>query len=62
MANKLLPVDAILADHDNGFYIQESVGLFCATIKISAFTKGKVQFSGTDVEQIRQIANMSKVL
>ena len=32
--DKLLPGDTILADR--GFDIQESVGLFCATIKIPA--------------------------
>ena len=28
---------------DKGFDIQESVGLFCSTTKIPAFTKGKKQ-------------------
>lgn len=56
LLNKLLPGDTILADH--GFDIQESVGLFCATIKIPAFTKGKAQLSGIDVEQTRRIANV----
>ena len=32
--------------------------MFCATIKIPAFTKGKAQLSGIDVEQTRQIANV----
>ena len=40
------------------FDIQESVGLFCATVKIPAFTKGKVQLSSIDVEQTRRIANV----
>ena len=43
---------------DRGFDIQESVGLFCSTIKIPAFTKGKKQLSGAQVEQTRRIANV----
>jgi hypothetical protein len=43
---------------DRGFDIQESVGLFCSTIKIPAFTKGKKQLSGIEVEQTRRIANV----
>ena len=43
---------------DRGFDIQESVGLFCSTIKIPAFTKGKKQLSGVEVEQTRRIANV----
>ena len=35
----LLPGDVIFADR--GFHIKESVGLYCATIKIPTFTKGK---------------------
>lgn len=52
----LLPGDVILADR--GFDIAESVGLFCARIKIPAFTKGKKQLSGIEVEQTRRIANV----
>ena len=32
--------------------------MYCATIKIPAFTKGKTQLSGIDVEQTRRIANV----
>ena len=32
--------------------------LFCSTIKIPAFTKGKKQLSGLEVEQTRRIANV----
>ena len=53
---KLNPGDVLLADR--GFDIQESVGLYCATVKIPAFTKGKTQLSGIEVEQTRQIANV----
>ena len=35
----LLPGDQILAD--SGFNVADSVGLFCAEIKIPSFTKGK---------------------
>ena len=52
----LIPGDVILADR--GFDIQESVGLFCSTIEIPAFTKGKKQLSGAQVEQTRRIANV----
>ena len=48
--------DVILADR--GFDIHKSVGLFCSTIKIPAFTKGKKQLSGIEVEQTRRIANV----
>ena len=48
--------DTILADR--GFNIQESVGLFCATVKIPAFTRGKKQLSSIEVEQTRSLANV----
>ena len=56
LLNYLLPGDTILADR--GFDIKESVGLYCATIKLPAFTKGKKQLSGIEVEQTRCIANV----
>ena len=34
------------------------MGLFCSTIKIPAFIKGKKQLSGIEVEQTRRIANV----
>jgi len=37
--NQLLPGDQILADR--GFNIQETVGLYCAEVKLPPFTKGK---------------------
>ena len=39
LLENLLPGDVILADR--GFDIAESLGLFCARIKIPAFTKGR---------------------
>jgi hypothetical protein len=56
LLNKLIPGDVILADR--GFDIQESIGLYCAMVKIPAFTKGKRQLSGIEVEQTRRIANI----
>ena len=52
----LTPGDVFLADR--GFNIQESTGFFCATVKIPAFTQGKKQLSGIEVEQTRRIANV----
>ena len=54
--NNLLPGDVVLADR--GFDIAESVGFYCAKVKIPAFTKGKKQVSGTDVESTRRIASV----
>ena len=56
LLDKLLPADVILADR--GFDIGDSVGLHCATVKLPAFTKGKKQLSGVEVEQTRRIANL----
>ena len=56
LLDHLTPGDVILTDR--GFDIQESVGLFCSTVKIPAFTKGKKQLSGIEVEQTRRIANV----
>lgn len=54
--SNLIPGDTILAHC--GFDIKESVGLYCATITVPAFTKGKKQLSAIEVEQTRQIANV----
>lgn len=56
LLDHLTPGDVILADR--GFDIQESVGLFCATIRIPAFTRGKKQLAAVEVEQTRRIANV----
>lgn len=52
----LLPGDVVLADR--GFNIEESVGLYCASLKIPAFTKGKSQLSPFEVEETRKIAHV----
>ncbi len=54
--SNLIPGDTILADR--GFDIKESVGLYCATVTMPAFTNGKEQLSGIEVEQSRKIANV----
>ena len=54
--SNLIPGDTILADR--GFAIKESVGLYCATTTVPAFTKGKKQLSAIEMEQTRRIANV----
>lgn len=54
--NNLLPGDLVLADR--GFDIHDSVGLYCARLKIPSFTKGKPQLSALDIETTRTIANV----
>ena len=56
LLDNLLPGDTVLADR--GFDIKESIGLYCATLVMPAFTKGKKQLSGIEVEQTRSIANV----
>ena len=41
LLNKLLPGDTVLVDR--GFDIKDSVGLFCATVTLPAYTRGKKQ-------------------
>ena len=48
LLNKLNPGDVVLADR--GFDIADSVGMMGATLHIPAFTKGKKQLSGREVE------------
>ena len=54
--NNLLPGDHVLADR--GFDIEDSVGFYCAQVKLPAFTKGKAQLSAADVEKSRKLAAM----
>ena len=46
---KLLPGDVVLADR--GFNVEESVGLYAASLKIPAFTRGKLQLSTQNQNQ-----------
>ena len=54
--NQLLPGDQILADR--GFTIQETVGLYCAEVKLPPFTKGKKQLKKVDVDFARQLSRV----
>ena len=54
--SKLNPGDIVLADR--GFDIADSVASMGAELKIPAFTKGKKQLSGVEVESTRRIANV----
>ena len=56
LLQKLLPGDMVLADR--GFDIEDSCGLYCATLRIPCFTKGKPQLSPVDVEATRSVANV----
>ena len=46
--------DMILADR--GFTIQESAGMYCAEVRVPAFTKGKKQLSKVEIETARQLS------
>jgi len=54
--DKLLPGDMVLADR--GFDIRESVGMMCAEVRTSTFTKGQRQLDAKDVEETRSLANL----
>jgi hypothetical protein len=56
LLKKLLPGDVVLADR--GFNIGDSVGLYSASLKIPAFTKGKSQLSAYEVEETRKVASV----
>ena len=56
LLNKIIPGDTILANHD--FDIKESIGMYCATVQMPTFTRGKKQLTGVEVEQTRSIANV----
>ena len=53
---KLLPGDQVLADR--GFTVQDSAGVYCAEVKVPAFTRGKRQFSRYEVDSTRQLARV----
>ena len=56
LLDNLLPGDLISADR--GFNIHESVGMFCAEVKMPAFTKGKKQLSQAEVDTSRQLSRL----
>ena len=56
LLDHIIAGDTILADR--GFDIQDSVSLYCARITMPAFTRGKKQLTGIEVEQTRRIANV----
>ena len=51
----LIPGNTVLADR--GLDIKESTAMYCARDTLQAFTKGKKQLTGIEVEQTRGIAN-----
>lgn len=56
LLDKLAHGDVVLADR--GFDIADSVGLYCATLHIPAFTKGKNQLSALEVAKTRKLASV----
>ncbi|KAF3698388.1 THAP domain-containing protein 11 [Channa argus] len=54
--DKLLPGDIVLADR--GFDIKDSVGLMCAEVRMSAFTRGHHQLEAKDAEETRCMAHL----
>ena len=56
LLKNLIPGDIVMADR--GLPIQDAVGLFCAEVKIPAFTEGRKQLSAYDLEQTRNIAHV----
>ena len=49
LLDNIVPGDTILADR--GFDISDSVGFLCSKLELPAFTKGRAQLSGIEVEQ-----------
>jgi len=43
---------------DQGFTVQESVGLYCAEIKVPPFTKGKKQLSQLEIDKACQLSRV----
>jgi len=52
----LIPGDVVLADR--GFTISDSVGLYCAELKIPDFTKGKKQLQKSALDGTRDLASV----
>ena len=38
--------------------MKESIGMYCATVRMPTFTRGKKQLTGVEVEQTRSKANV----
>eukprot|EP00118_Oscarella_pearsei_P021942 m.250152 g.250152 ORF g.250152 m.250152 type:complete len:107 (+) comp40311_c0_seq2:1308-1628(+) len=43
---------------DRGFNVERSVGLYCATIKVPPFTRGKRQLSRLEVDTARRLSRV----
>ena len=56
LLSHLQPGDQVLADR--GFTVEDSVGLYCAEIKVPPFTKRKTQLSRLDVDKARQLSRV----
>ena len=56
LLQKLLPGDMILADR--GFTLEDTVGLYCAEVKIPPFTRGKRQLSQVEVDTARRLSRV----
>lgn len=54
LLKNLLPGYIVLADC--GFNVEDSVGFYCASLQLPAFTKGKRQLSADELEQTRELA------
>ena len=52
----LLPGDQIFTDC--GFNVQESVGLYCAAMKVLAYTRGKKQVSSVELGSARKLSRV----
>ncbi|XP_055004626.1 uncharacterized protein LOC129407470 isoform X2 [Boleophthalmus pectinirostris] len=52
----LLPGDIVLADR--GFNIGDSVGFYCASLQVPAFTKGRKELTAYEVADTRKIDNL----
>ena len=56
LLHHILLGDQILANR--GFNVHESVGLYCAEIKVPPFTRGKKQLSRIEVDRARQLSRV----
>ena len=56
LLHRFLPGDVVLADR--GFTIEQSVGLLCAEVKHSPFTRGRPQLGKLEVDTSRQLSQV----